>query len=100
MNMQQLMAQAQKMQRELKKAKAALAEKEFEISKGGAVKVTVLGNKTVKSVEIQDDAFNKEDKDMVQDMIAMAINEAIEQIDAEEAEINEAITGQSTPMGF
>ena len=98
--MQQLMAQAQKMQRELKKAKAALAEKEFEISKGGAVKVTVLGNKTVKSVEIQDDAFNKEDKDMVQDMIAMAINEAIEQIDAEEAEINEAITGQSTPMGF
>ena len=100
MNMQQLMAQAQKMQRELKKAKAALAEKEFEISKGGAVKVIVLGNKTVKSVEIQDDAFNKEDKDMVQDMIAMAINEAIEQIDAEEAEINEAITGQSTPMGF
>lgn len=100
MNMQQLMAQAQKMQRELKKAKAALAEKEFEISKGGAVKVTVLGNKTVKSVEIQDDAFNKEDKDMIQDMIAMAINEAIEQIDAEEAEINEAITGQSTPMGF
>ena len=100
MNMQQLMAQAQKMQRELKKAKAALAEKEFEISKGGAVKVTVLGNKTVKSVEIQDDAFNKEDKDMVQDMIAMAINEAIEQIDAEEAKINEAITGQSTPMGF
>ncbi len=100
MNMQQLMAQAQKMQRELKKAKAALAEKEFEVSKGGAVKVTVLGNKTVKSVEIQDDAFNKEDKDMVQDMIAMAINEAIEQIDAEEAEINEAITGQSTPMGF
>lgn len=100
MNMQQLMAQAQKMQRELKKAKAALAEKEFEVSKGGAVKVTVLGNKTVKSVEIQDDAFNKEDKDMIQDMIAMAINEAIEQIDAEEAEINEAITGQSTPMGF
>ena len=98
--MQQLMAQAQKMQRELKKAKAALAEKEFEISKGGAVKVTVLGNKTVKSVEIQDDAFNKEDKDMVQDMITMAINEAIEQIDTEEAEINEAITSQSTPMGF
>ena len=100
MNMQQLMMQAQKMKRELEKAKAALAEQEFEVSKGGAVKVVVLGNRTVKSVEIQDDAFNKEDKDMVQDMIAMAINEAIEQIDAEEAEINEAITGQSTPMGF
>ena len=37
MNMQQLMMQAQKMKRELEKAKAALAEQEFEVSKGGAV---------------------------------------------------------------
>ena len=52
MNMQQMMAQAQKMQRELKKAMAALAEKEFVISKGGAVTVTVLGSKEVKAIEI------------------------------------------------
>ena len=84
MNMQQMIMQAQKMKRELEKAKAALAEQEFEVSKGGAVKVVVLGNKTVKAVEIDDDAFNKDDKDMIQDMIAMAINEAIEKIDAAE----------------
>ena len=100
MNMQQLMMQAQKMKRELEKAKAALAEQEFEVSKGGAVKVVVLGNKTVKAVEIDDDAFNKDDKDMIQDMIAMAINEAIEKIDAAEEEINERITGSSNGMGF
>ena len=52
MNMQQMMAQAQKMQRELKKAMAALAEKEFVVSKGGAVTVTVLGNKEVKAIDI------------------------------------------------
>ena len=100
MNMQQMMAQAQKMQRELKKAMAALAEKEFVVSKGGAVTVTVLGNKEVKSIEIDKDAFDEENREMVQDMIALAINEAITQIEEEAEEINERITGQPGGFGF
>ena len=100
MNMQQMMAQAQKMQRELKKAMAALAEKEFVVSKGGAVTVTVLGNKEVKSIEIDKDAFDEENREMVQDMIALAINEAIAQIDEEAEAINERITGQPGGVGF
>ena len=100
MNMQQMMAQAQRMQRELKKAMAALAEKEFVVSKGGAVTVTVLGNKEVKSIEIDKDAFDEENREMVQDMIALAINEAIAQIDEEAEAINERITGQPGGFGF
>ena len=100
MNMQQMMAQAQKMQRELKKAMAALAEKEFVVSKGGAVTVTVMGNKEVKAIEIDKDAFDEENREMVQDMIALAINEAIAQIDEEAEEINERITGQPGGFGF
>lgn len=100
MNMQQLMAQAQKMKRELEKAKAALAEQEFKVSKGGAVTVTVLGNKVVKAVEIDADAFDKDNQDMVQDMIVMAINEAMEKIEEALEEINERITGQPGGMGF
>ena len=100
MNMQQMMAQAQKMQRELKKAMAALAEKEFVVSKGGAVTVTVLGNKEVKSIEIDKDAFDEDNREMVQDMIALAINEAIAQIDEEAEAINERITGQPGGFGF
>jgi DNA-binding protein YbaB len=50
MNMQQMMAQAQKMQRELRKAQAELAAKEFKVTKGGAVTVTVLGNKEIKAI--------------------------------------------------
>ena len=98
--MQQMMAQAQKMQRELKKAMAALAEKEFVVSKGGAVTVTVMGNKEVKAIEIDKDAFDEENREMVQDMIALAINEAIAQIDEEAEEINERITGQPGGFGF
>ena len=100
MNMQQMMAQAQKMQRELKKAMAALAEKEFVVSKGGAVTVTVLGSKEVKSIDIDKDAFDEDNREMIQDMIALAINEAIAQIEQEAEEINERITGQPGGFGF
>ena len=100
MNMQQMMAQAQKMQRELRKAMAELAQKEFVISKGGAVTVTVLGSKEVKSIKIDEDAFDAENKDMIEDMIALAINEALEKIEAESEAINERITGQPGGFGF
>ena len=100
MNMQQMMAQAQKMQRELRKAQAELAQKEFVISKGGAVTVTVLGNKEIKSINIDNDAFDPENKEMIEDMIALAINEAITQIEEEAEEINERITGQPGGFGF
>ena len=98
--MQQMMAQAQKMQRELKKAMAALAEKGFVVTKGGAVTVTVLGNKEVKAIEIDKEAFDEDNREMVQEMIALAINEAIAKIDEEAEEINERITGQPGGFGF
>ena len=100
MNMQQMMAQAQKMQRELRKAMAELAEKEFIVSKGGAVTVVVFGNKQVKSVEIDKEAYNEDNKEMIEELIPMAINDALEQIAAEEEAINERITGQPGGLGF
>ena len=95
MNMQQMLMQAQKMQRELQKAQDELKKKEFTVSKGGAVTVVVLGDKTVKSVSVDPDAFDPDNKEMVEEMIAMAINEANSQIDVKSAKINEAITGRS-----
>ena len=100
MNMQQMMAQAQKMQRELKKAQAELAQKEFVVAKGGAVTVTVYGNKQVKSIEIDKDAFDADNKEMIEELIPMAINEALAQIAEEEEAINERITGQPGGFGF
>ena len=100
MNMQQMMAQAQKMKRELEKAQAALAEQEFSVSKGGAVTVIMLGNKTIKSIDIEKDALDPENKEMIQDMIALAINELFEQINVAEEEINERITGSARGFGF
>ena len=100
MNMQQMMAQAQKMQRELAKAQNELLEKEFSVSKGGAVTVKMLGSHEVVSIEIDEDALEPENKEMIQDLIALAINEIIETIEEEKADINERITGRREGLGF
>lgn len=100
MNMQQMLMQAQKMQRELAKAQAQLAEKEFTVSKGGAVTVVLKGDKTIVSVSVDEDAFDKDNKEMVEEMIVLAINEAQEKIDEESEAINEKITGRPGGLGF
>ena len=100
MNMQQMLMQAQKMQRELAKAQAQLAEKEFTVSKGGAVTAVLKGDKTVVSISIDEDAFDKDNKEMVEEMVVLAINEAQEKIDEESEAINEKITGRPGGLGF
>ena len=88
MNMQALMQQAQKMQREMEKAQKDLESKEFEIiSAGGGIKVTITGKKMIKNIEIDEDIIDPEEKDMLQDMIVVAINEAISKVVSEEQKI-------------
>ena len=93
--MQQMIMQAQRMQREMKKAQDALEQKEFVVEKGGMVKMTVLGNRSVKSVEIDKDALDPENADLLCETIAMDVNEAMEEIQKESDAIQEKITGQS-----
>ena len=88
MNMQALMQQAQKMQREMEKAQKDLEAKEFEIiSAGGGIKITITGAKVVKNIEIDEDIIDPEEKEMLQDMIVVAINEAIAKVTTEEQKI-------------
>lgn len=98
MNMQQLMIQAQKMQRELKKARDQLHEKEFSKNQSGVVNVTVKGDKTILKIDIDKDAL--EDKEMVEEMIALALNELFSQIDDEEAAIEDKLAGNAKGFGF
>lgn len=99
MNMQQMMIQAQKMQRELKKAMEELAKQEFSVNKSGAVTVTMMGDGSLKSINIDEDAFEKENKEMVEDLIVLAVQELSEKIEAAKEEINERITGSKNGLG-
>ncbi|MCF0107586.1 MAG: YbaB/EbfC family nucleoid-associated protein [Bacilli bacterium] len=100
MNMQQILAQAQKAQREMKKALAEIDAKEFTVSKGGAVTVTMLGSYEVKKIDIDKDAFDPENKEMIEDMIALAVTELTVKIREEKEAVQENITGQRGGMGF
>ena len=88
MNMNMLMQQAQRMQKEMEKAQRELEEKVFEIkSAGGGIVVTIKGNKEVLSIDIDEDMIDKDEKEMLQDMVVVAVNEAIRTVLNEEQKI-------------
>ena len=94
MNINALMQQAQKMQQQMAKKQKELESKEYEfVSGGGAIKIKMLGNKTMLSIDIDEDLIDKDEKEMLQDMIMVAVNEAINKIDEDAAAIMESVSG-------
>ena len=94
MNINAWMQQAQKMQREMTKKQKELESKEFEFtSNGGAIKVKMLGSKQITSLEIDEDLIDPSDKEMLQDMLIVAINEAISKIEEEASAIMGSMAG-------
>lgn len=86
MNLQNLMKQAQSMQNNLMKAKKEIDNKEF-IGKSELVEVTIYGNKKIKSIKIKEDAsLEKDDLEILEDMITLAVNDAMNKIDKETKE--------------
>ena len=80
--MQNLMKQAQKMQQEMQKAQEELAETEFEGTAGnGMVTITVNGNKEVLGVSIAPEAVDPDDIEMLEDLIVVAFNDAMDQVE-------------------
>ena len=97
--MQNLMRQANQMQARMKKVQEELNLREFEGSSGGgAVKVIAFGSNQVKSVEIQPDVISSGDKDMLQDLILTAVNDALRLAKTtSEAELGKITGGFSMP---
>lgn len=81
-NMNNLLKQAQKMQRQMEEAQAALEEEEVTATAGGgAVSVTMSGKKVVSSVKIDKDVVDPDDVEMLEDLIVAAVNEASRKVD-------------------
>ena len=92
-NMQQLMKQAQAMQRKLQEAQEQLAEEEVEgTAGGGVVTVTLKGNKTPVAVSISKDVVDPEDVEMLEDMVLAALQDANKKAD----ELSQELMG---PLG-
>lgn len=82
MNMNNLVKQAQKMQKQMEEATKALEETEAEATAGGgAVTVKVSGKKEILSVKIEEEVVDPDDIEMLEDLIVAATNEALRKID-------------------
>ena len=81
-NMNNLMKQAQKMQKDMEKLQAELQEKEVETTAGGgAIKVVANGKKEIKEIIIDRDVVDPDDVEMLQDLVLAAVNEALRMAD-------------------
>ena len=99
-NMNNLMKQAQRMQRQMEETTKELEEKEITASAGGgAVSVTVSGKKEVTKVKIDPEAVDTDDIEMLEDMIMAATNEALRQIEELSQESMAKITGGLGGLG-
>ena len=84
-NMQALMRQAQKMQEDMRRIRAEIDGTEYTSSVGGGmVEVTLYGNKTVKGVKIKPEVVDPEDVEMLEDLVASAIGDALSKIAEDE----------------
>jgi DNA-binding YbaB/EbfC family protein len=93
-NMNNMMKQAQKMQREMMKVQEEIEQRTVEASAGGgAVTVVVSGKKDIRSIVIKPEVVDPDDIEMLQDLIMAAINEAMRQADEMVAKEMSKITG-------
>ena len=85
MNIQNLMREAQKMQKNLQKTQEELVNTTYE-GVSALVSITLNGNKDILSVKINSDGnLDKEDVEMLEDLILTCVNEALRKVDSAQA---------------
>ena len=93
-NMNNLMKQAQRMQRQMEESQKELETKEFTAKAGGgAVEVTVTGKKEVTKVKLSEEVVDPEDIEMLEDLVMAATNEALRMADDAKNEIMGKMAG-------
>ena len=101
MDMKKMMKQAQRMQAELAKAQEEIKDLTFEATAGGGmVKAVATGDMTISSITIDPEAVDPEDVEMLQDMVAAAVNEALRGVSDMSAQRLSAATGGMSIPGL
>ena len=100
-NMNSMIKQAQKMQDEITELQNDIEARDFSAtSGGGAVEVVVTGAKNIKALTIKPEVVDKDDVEMLQDLIISAINEAMADVEKTTEEEMNKITGGVALPGF
>jgi hypothetical protein len=100
-NMGEMMKKAQKMQENMQKAQEEIAKAEVTGESGaGLVKVVMNGRHAVRKVEI-DPSLMSENKDILEDLLAAAVNDAVRRVDANQKDkMSGMMSGMGLPPGF
>lgn len=99
-NMNNLMKQAQKMQKQMEETQAALEGKEYEATAGGGViTVKINGKKEITEVKIDPEAVDPDDVETLEDLVVAAVNSAIQMQAEDEKSSMSKITGGMGSMG-
>ena len=101
-NMAGMMKKVQKLQADMAKLQEELKARTIEVSTGGgAVKVTVTGEQKIHSIKIAPSAVDPEDVEMLEDLVAVAVNEAMTKVDDMMAqEMGKLTGGLNLPPGM
>ena len=100
-NMQSMLKQAQKMQEDMAKAQEELDAREFKATAGGgAVEAVMNGKKELLKLNIQPEAVDPEDIEMLQDLILAAVNQVIREVETTSNEKMKKITGKINMPGL
>ena len=93
-NMNNLMKQAQRMQRQMEESQKELETKEFTAKAGGgAVEVTVTGKKEITKVKLSEEVVDPDDIEMLEDLVVAAANEALRMAEEAYTEMMGKMTG-------
>lgn len=93
-DMNSMIRKAQKMQEDMGKLQEELEERTYEItSGGGAVRLTITGKREITEIHINPEVVDPEDVEMLEDLLAAAVNEAIRKVDETSSKEMEGITG-------
>ncbi len=80
--MNNMLRQAQKMQQQMEQMQSELEQRTVEASSGGgAVTVTVSGKKDIKAIKISPDVIDADDVEMLEDLLLVAVNDALSKAD-------------------
>jgi hypothetical protein len=102
MNMGKMMHQAKKMQEKMQQMQQEMAQAEISAEAGGGmVRVVATGDKRIRRIEVSAELWQEQDKALLEDMVAAAVNAAMQQIDdAMAAKQKEIFSGMPLPPGF